>query len=203
MKEFIKQCLRDQEAINGIRQLYYLEVDPEGERKLELTIDGIIRCLNQFGYIPDEAKKKIIREQMVKDQDYDAMNSRTIWKWMNGAKDVWWAKNQPEVKEVKELEPLSEDTQKMISEHLAYLSQDMNFTRRAGFASQLKTEMEKIQAEDAERVKGKNLADFQTDPITAERKELHLQYIRENYDPKTAKPLPTWKEEGDWLSDQL
>lgn len=32
-----------------------------------------------------------------------------------------------------------------------------------------------------------------------EAKELHIQYIRENYDPITAKPLPTWISEEEWL----
>lgn len=31
------------------------------------------------------------------------------------------------------------------------------------------------------------------------RHELHLQYIRENYDPLTGKPLPGWMPENEWL----
>lgn len=44
---------------------------------------------------------------------------------------------------------------------------------------------------------------YQTPAEVAERKALHIQYIRENYDPITSKPLPTWKEEEDWISERL
>lgn len=33
-----------------------------------------------------------------------------------------------------------------------------------------------------------------------EKKELHLMYIRENYDPKTGKELPEWVPETEWLN---
>lgn len=34
------------------------------------------------------------------------------------------------------------------------------------------------------------------------KRELHLQYIKENYDPRTAEKLPTWQEESEWLKQQ-
>lgn len=34
------------------------------------------------------------------------------------------------------------------------------------------------------------------------KRELHLQYIKENYDPRTADKLPTWIEESEWLKQQ-
>jgi hypothetical protein len=33
-------------------------------------------------------------------------------------------------------------------------------------------------------------------------RELHIQWARENYDPITAKPLPTWIPENEWLKNQ-
>jgi hypothetical protein len=44
---------------------------------------------------------------------------------------------------------------------------------------------------------------YQTPAEVAQKKALHIQYIRENYDPITSKPLPTWKEESDWISERL
>jgi len=82
MKEFIKQCLEDLEPLTGIRQLYFMQQDADGIRKIKVLIDGIILALEDYPYIPEEAKKKIIRDQMVKDQNYDALNSRVINKWM-------------------------------------------------------------------------------------------------------------------------
>lgn len=158
MKEFIQQCIKDQEAINGIRQLYFLEVDHDGERKLRITIEGILKTCEQFPYIPQEAQQKIIRDQMVKDQDYDALNSRTVWKWLDKAKDVYWAKAQEPVNEVKDIGPLAPETEELIKNHLAELASQIAQERRPKFADRLKEEMEKIATEDKERVEGrKNL----------------------------------------------
>lgn len=203
MKEFIEQCIKDQEAINGIRQLYFLEVDPDGERKLKITIQGILRTCEQFQYIPPEAQKKIISDQMVKDQDYDALNSRTVWKWFDKAKDVYWAKAQEPVEEVKELEPLSEETQRMIRDWQADL---LGLQPVPQISS---VEIDRLKDEDRARLEGKSvkkgtdLSQFQTDALKAEQKALHIQYIRENYDPITSKPLTTWKEESDWIAERL
>jgi len=153
MNEFLRQCFRDLEAITGIRQLYYFETDPDGERKLDVCIKGILITCGQFPYIPEEAQKKIIREQMVKDQDFDALNSRTVWKWLDKAKDVWWAKSQEPVAEVKELEPLSEETQKLIREW----QMEMIGSKTVTFKERLNQEMDKIKAEDKSRFEGKEM----------------------------------------------
>lgn len=153
MNEFLRQCFRDLEAITGIRQLYYFETDQDGERKLDVCIKGILITCGQFPYIPEEAQKKIIREQMVKDQDFDALNSRTVWKWLDKAKDVWWAKSQEPVAEVKELEPLSEETQKLIREW----QMEMIGSKTVTFKERLNQEMDKIKAEDKSRFEGKEM----------------------------------------------
>ena len=153
MNEFLRQCFRDLEAITGIRQLYYFETDPDGERKLDVCIKGILITCGQLAYIPEEAQKKIIREQMVKDQDFDALNSRTVWKWLDKAKDVWWAKSQEPVAEVKELEPLSEETQKLIREW----QMEMIGSKTVTFKERLNQEMDKIKAEDKSRFEGKEM----------------------------------------------
>lgn len=98
MRDFVKECLNDLEPLTGIRQLYFLQSDPDGERKIRVLIDGIILALQDYPYIPEEAKKKIIREQMVKDQNYDALNSRVVNKWMTTFGSTYftnWQKEQP------------------------------------------------------------------------------------------------------------
>jgi len=159
MKEFLKQCLEDLEPLTGIRQLYFLQNEDDGARKVAVLIEGMLVTCRQFEYIPVEAQKKLIREQMVKDQDYTALNSRTLYKWFNGVSSLYWTKAQEPVQEVKELPPLTEGTKKMIAEYLNDLGKDMNYTKREGFANKLKAEMDKIQAEDKERVEGRKARD--------------------------------------------
>lgn len=203
MNEFILQCLDELEPLTGIRQLYFLQSDPEGERKIQVLIKGILMTCQQFPYIPEEAQKKIIREQMVKDQDYEALNSRTVWKWLNMNKDVWWAKEQAAEPSETPHEPMSEETKKMVDKFMADLAAGMQDRTRPKFAERLKQEMEKIAQEDKERTEGNRLAEFQTSELEAEKKALHLQYLKENYDPITGKKLENWMEESDWIAQQL
>jgi len=203
MNDFILQCLDELEPLTGIRQLYFLQSDPEGERKIQVLIKGILMTCQQFPYIPEEAQKKIIREQMVKDQDYEALNSRTVWKWLNMNKDVWWAKEQAAEPSETPPEPMSEETKKMVDKFMADLAAGMQDRTRPKFAERLKQEMEKIAQEDKERTEGNRLAEFQTSELEAEKKALHLQYLKENYDPITGKKFETWMEESDWIAQQL
>jgi len=149
MKEFLKQCFRDLEALTGIRQLYFFEVDPEGERKLDICIQGILKVCEMYPYIPEEAQKKIIREQMVKDQDYEALNSRTVWKWFDKAKDIYWNRKEERQEIETTTVELSEETQKLVREWQSKL---------LGFSvPDAKMEMERIKKEDKERLEGKEI----------------------------------------------
>ena len=149
MKEFLKQCFRDLEALTGIRQLYFFEIDPEGERKLDICIQGILKVCEMYPYIPEEAQKKIIREQMVKDQDYEALNSRTVWKWFDKAKDIYWNRKEERQEIETTTVELSEETQKLVREWQSKL---------LGFSvPDAKMEMERIKKEDKERLEGKEI----------------------------------------------
>jgi hypothetical protein len=208
MKAFIEQCLRDQEAINGIRQLYYLETDTDGKRKLEITILGILKTCEQFPYIPEQAQQKIIREQMVKDQDYDALNSRTVWKWLNQNKDLWWAKSQEPVPEVKDAGPLSPETEKLIRDWQVSLLNGIG-KERPLFKERLADEMAKIKEEDKSRLEGKEIAKsesfkYQTDEAALRMQELRREYGVTCCDLHTGRPLPDKPQTFElWLETQV
>lgn len=64
------------------------------------------------------------------------------------------------------------------------------------------TTEEILQEGQAEPPKRKGSSYQQLPPEEIKRRELHLQYIKENYDPRTADKLPTWIEESEWLKQQ-
>lgn len=102
MKEFFIECLKDLESLTGLRQLYFLQSDLEdGERKKNVLIQGMILAAQDYPYIPEDAQKKIIRDQMVKDQNYDALHARVIHRWLGGASAKYW-NGQPQETEKKE-----------------------------------------------------------------------------------------------------
>lgn len=90
MKDFFIQCLKDLESLTGLRQLFFLQSDLEdGERKKNVLIEGMVLACKDYPYIPEESQKKIIREAMVKDQNYEALNSRVIHKWLTQAANAY------------------------------------------------------------------------------------------------------------------
>lgn len=57
-----------------------------------------------------------------------------------------------------------------------------------------------IDREGQERPRPKT---YPSTPLSViEQRELHIQWIKENYDPYTAKPLPGWISEEEWLKKQ-
>jgi len=95
MRDFFIQCLKDLESLTGLRQLFFLQSDLEdGERKKNVLIAGMILACKDYPFIPEEAQKKIIRDQMVKDQNYEALNSRTIHKWLTAAANAYRTHSQ-------------------------------------------------------------------------------------------------------------
>lgn len=105
MKDFYLQCLEELESLTGIRQLFFLQSDPDGKKKIEVCIAGMVETSKRFPYIPDDEQQKIIREAMVTDQDYEALNSRIIYKWLNLHKDTYWGKSQKAQITEQELTP--------------------------------------------------------------------------------------------------
>lgn len=172
MKEFFKQCLEDLESLTGIRQLYFLQVDADGKRKIEVLISGMITTSNQFPYISEDNQKKIIREMMVKDQDYDSLNSRTVYKWLNQNKDLYFmdANKATEAPRVHLSEEESKRIDQLASEALRSLSGDFKPKY-----SKLDEEMKKIQIEDKERQEGKAASGYIPDPTLVVISERKLQ----------------------------
>lgn len=91
MKDFYTQCLKDLYALTGIEQVRWMLNDlKDGERNFDLCVSGMVQTSKQFPYISEDEQKKIIQRMMVEDQQYTALNSRTVSKWLSQFKDVYW-----------------------------------------------------------------------------------------------------------------
>lgn len=199
MKDFLEQCLRDLEAITGNRQLAYWEMEPdkvEAKRKIDLCVSAMVRTCANYPEISEEKKMKIIRRQMEEDQKYEALNARTISKWLDLHRQT---SGPPLAITEEELTPASpEVADKYANQLLASLA---DFKRVPNVSRVI---MEGIEQEDADRLEGKEMrpkshaAKYQTDEQKALEKELHLEWIRANYDPITGKPLEGWASEEEY-----
>lgn len=199
MKDFFTQCLKDLESLKGIRQLYYLQSDIEdGKRKLDVLINGMVATCKEFDYIPEAAQKTIIASQMRQDQDYEALNSRIIWKWLNAFKAPYLNPKDLQDKEVV-FEPLSEETKKMIADHLFNLSSDIGKTILKD--AKVEREMKQIQKEDKERVEKKSLSThYKIDPETIALQKLRKEYAIEHTNLVTGRKNENAPSFDEWLN---
>lgn len=124
MKDFFKDELKNLKAKTGLNQYETFSNMPEAEKQIGILLDSMVLVCNEFPYIPDMDKCTIIQKMIIQDQDFTALNSRAVWKWLNMHKDVYWGKangKQEEVIDNLKLPPLSDETKKIISEFQAKL----------------------------------------------------------------------------------
>lgn len=181
MKDFFTQCLEDLEFTSGKRQLHWMrqgcETQSDFDRKKAILINSMVIVSKEFEYIPEQAQKRIIEGQIIKDQDYEGLYSSTIWKWLNAFKAPYLNPKELQDKEVV-FEDISPETQKLVREWQMSLldksvPQDVEF------------EKAKIAAEDAARLKGEvkiksESAHYKIDPETIVIRELKKQYALEH-----------------------
>jgi hypothetical protein len=109
---------------------------------------------------------------------------------------------------MKEKESLYERTKRTDSDWLQLLTEAVQQSEEVKTTPQSKVFMQKVMdlTEKEIEEEGKATPKKQGYPSTSlseiRKRELHIQYIRENYDSRTADPLPTWLPENEWLKNQ-
>jgi len=154
----------------------------------------------QFPYISEADQQRIIREQMVKDQDYDSLNSRTIYKWLNMNKDFYFmetnsATESPRV-ELSEAE----------KERIDQLANQFKMSLMGNFRPEykdLQKEIDDLKLEDIERQDGKVSETKKLGYVPPNKeylieKELRRQWALEVHDKYTGKPLENWLSFEEW-----
>ncbi len=197
MRDFFKSELQTLKAKTGLNQYETFSNMPDAQRQITILLDSMVLACNEFPYIPDDDKKRIIQEQIVRDQDFTALNSRTIWKWLNANKDIYWAKaNAKEKDEPIVFEPLSEKTIQLIENFKKELQSENfkpNITQK-----DVEHEKERIKFEES-----RNAVKYKTPSAEEiEARELHNEYCREMYDLYTGKPKDNWISESEWLKQR-
>lgn len=165
MKQFFEQCLRDLEALTGKRQVYFWQTETgideatgkaKGLRKFEVCVQGMVIQSQNFSYIPEPDQKRIITEMMVKDQDYDQLNSQVIHKWLSMYSGKYFmAANAPEPERMQELSPEEH-------ERIDRLANQFKAQLAGAFQSikdlDVKREIEAIKREDSARIENKAIS---------------------------------------------
>jgi len=209
MKEFFENCLRDLEALTGKRQVYYWQTETDtdstgkakGMRKFEVCVQGMVIQSGNFSYIPEADQKRIITQMMVKDQDYEALNSSVIYKWLSMYKDKYFmVANAPEPDPIRKLTPEeSERVDKLAKEYLAQLAGTFHPSFKG-----IEKDMEAIEQEDKARIEkpqstSKKSGYVQPSAEYVAMSEAKRLWALENTDLLTGKRLPDSLSFEEWI----
>ena len=196
MRDFFKDELKSLERKTGLKQYEKILAQEKWETELKELLDELCRVCNQFDYIPNEDKAKIIRQNIIT-EEFIGFNSRIIYKWLLAARSVYFkelAHQEPEQEQAPILE--GEARNAMLKKWLESLGDGMKSVPQL---SPIEVKHEgKIEVEK----KGTGYVS-QIDPVEWNRQnELHRQYLLENYQIQTGEKLPTWIPESEWIKKQ-
>lgn len=90
MREFLKSELKTLKAKTGLNQLENLSALPDSQNQIKILLDSIMLVFDEFHFIPDNDKKRIIQENIIRDQEFQGLNSRVVWRWLNAQKDKYY-----------------------------------------------------------------------------------------------------------------
>lgn len=195
MREYFTQLLNNLESLTGMKQLERISQKPNAAAELNNLLDILCRVCDLFPFIPEEAKKNIISDSVVTDQDFIGLNAKVIYKWLNLRKDIYYkeiahieAQNQPEpVTGEKRDEWL-----KIWTQELDKIS-DNFYIKPLSNAEIMREKMLGNQAEPTH---------YKSNEQKGKAKLLHMEYIRTNYS-SDGNCLETWLPEDEWMKKQF
>lgn len=192
MRRFYLNLLQNLDKLTGHRQYEKLRELPNYKDEINGLLDVLCRVSEIFKYIPEEAQKNIVSDSIITDPEFIGLNARILYKWFNLRKDIYF-------KEAAHIEKESEPpvTGEKREEWLKIWEQQLGKMEDA-FAvkplSNAELMREKLHGKDAKPTNYKPI-----DEEAVEKKRLHTEYIKANYDPLTGNALETWMPEDQWL----
>lgn len=197
MRDFFKSELKTLHLKTGLQQYYKLSDLPDGKEQIRDLLDLLVKECDKFKLIPNEAKKKIVQDYMITDADFQGFNPKILWKWFN-MENRKYLPNPAAFNEAVAItvEMTAEERQKVDALLDTYKAALIG--KKPVFEG-LEQDIAKLKREDSEQREGKKAAKYIVDQDAEVKMERHHQWIRENHDLHTGKPLPCWTEESEWL----
>lgn len=209
MKEFFKNQLETLHARTGIRQLENLMQNENWKKEVEVLIDFMIEECNRppFDKVKPEVRQRVIERAIVEDKDFIGLNAKFVRRALN----AWWEVNGDRVlMALNEKEASVYDKVQLTPEQNEFVDTMLeSYKRRLQAEAAALKPVPKMERKEFERVGAEWKSGIEKGghskgiPYSTEedhkRKDLHLQYCRENYDLLTGQKLSTWIEESEWL----
>lgn len=206
MVKFFYQEFESLRAKTGIRQWEQLNELPDAAKVIHDHIEFMCSecCKPPFHVVRDEIKQRVIGRAIVEDGDFIGLNAKFVRKALN----AWWlvngdrvieAMNQKERSVYDRVELTDEQKQKIDRLANQYVA---DLLRGEGPKMVPKLDQAVVEKEGGEwisNIERKATCYPITTPEQAKVHELHLEWIRRNFDKYTADKLPGWKEEEEWI----
>jgi len=202
MREFFINELRTLYSKTQLRQYETISAMPDAEFQFKALLDALERVCNAFAYIPEVAKKSIILERMLTDDDFIGFNAKIISKWFNQAKDKYFHESHHmEVNalsnEAKTFDELPHETKALVNKFLSDLLGEDGIKK---VPEVTQAEIDSIKLEDLQAEhKGLDLAKWQTSREVAIMADKRIEYGRTQCDIHTGKPLPGALSFDEWV----
>lgn len=178
MRDYFKNLLQNLDKLSGLKQYEKLCQSKNPKEEIKTLLDILCRVCDQFPFIPDEDKKRIIDDAVIADQEFIGLNAKIIFKWLSLKKEFYLKETgEPEISP----EALTgEARNKRLQEWLQAIDgMQMVSTSKDPFEH-----IKSIQPKDGEVYIPKTQSDYEY--------QRHFEYIRDNFDVKTGEKLPTW-----------
>lgn len=193
MREYFTQLLNSLESLTGMRQLERISQKPNAAQELNNLLDILCRVCDLFPYIPDDAKKNIISDSVVTDQDFIGLNAKIIYKWLNLRKDIYFKEDAHKGRITEEdytpvVGEKRDEWLKVWTQELDKISGNF-FVKPLSNAEIMREKMLGNQAEPT---------NYKPNEEKAKAKLLHMEYIKANYAPD-GNCLETWLPEDEWM----
>lgn len=166
------------DKLTGNKQYERLCDGKNPKEEITLLLDILCRVCDQYPFIPDEAKKQIISDAVIADAEFIGLNAKFVAKSLNAKKDFHINKKDDVVIHPEALTgEAREAALKKWLEAINGLPMLDNKVDRFDHIRQ-------IQPNDGQV--------YMPKPQNEYEYRRHLNYIQDNFDPKTAEKLPTW-----------
>lgn len=201
MRDFFKQELKTLHIKTGLQQYFKLSAMPDFDEQFKLLLDELVKMCDHFPLIPNPDKEKIILNCMIEDADFQGFNPKILWKWFNIANRKYLPKDQSAYVETEWKEPSAEEKQE-IDKLLEDWKKSLMGAQIPEYKN-LAKDIEKIKAEDKQRVERPKASGHVSPREKAVQAELDNMYLRENYNLETGKRLNCWMEKDAWIESRF
>lgn len=188
MREYFLGVLQNLDKLTGMKQYEKLLQTQDYKTEIKTLLDILCRVCDYYPFIPDENKQSIINDAILSDPEFIGLNAKFISKSLNSRAEHFRQ---------------ASDTVTISSDALTGEERDKRLAEWMNAVNQAEAVMTQPAKSDYSFIQGYKPTDGREYKSKTSIEDLlnharHVEYIKQNYDVRTGKPLPTWISEDEF-----